>query len=236
MAKNNFKLSDINNLDFNNTGAWPIQAKVGACVLSAILVVVLGWAVVIRDKTTTLEGLVAQEQTLKSDFEAKAGQAAKLEPLKAQLLQMETMLKQMLRQLPSKTEMPDLIVDISQTALATGISTDLFQPGVEAAKDFYAEQPITLEMSGTYHQFGSFVSGVASLPRVVIMTFHDISLTPKPAEQGRPPPPPGTLHLKGTIKTYRYLDDAEVAAREAASNATPQGGSVPAATAPQGGA
>ena len=234
MAKSNFKLSDINNLDFNNTGGWPKEAKAGACVLAAVLVVALGWWLVIRDKTATLEELVAQEATLKSDFEGRAGKAANLEPLKAQLVQMETMLKQMLRQLPSKTEMPDLIVDISQTALATGISTELFQPGAESAKDFYAEQPITLEMSGTYHQFGSFVSGVASLPRVVIMTFHDISLTPKPTVQGEPPPPPGTLHLKGTIKTYRYLDDNEIAERQAAANTTPQGGSVPAPT-PQGG-
>lgn len=236
MAKSNFKLSDINNLDFNNTGGWPKEAKIGACVLAAVVVVVLGWSLVIRDKTMTLEGLVGKEQTLKGDFEKKAGQAANLEPLKAQLVQMETMLKQMLRQLPSKTEMPDLIVDISQTALATGISTDLFQPGTEAAKDFYAEQPITLEMSGTYHQFGSFVSGVASLPRVVIMTFHDISLTPKPAVQGEPPPPPGTLHLKGTIKTYRYLDDTEIAAKEAEANATPQAGTPAATATPQGGA
>lgn len=224
MAKSKFKLSDINNLDFNNTGAWPQEAKVGACVLAALLIVFLGWYLVIRDKQVTLEGLEAEEASLRTDFEGQAAKAANLEPLKLQLEQMEQMLKQMLRQLPSKTEMPDLIVDISQTARATGISNELFQPGAEAAKDFYAEQPITLEMSGTYHQFGRFVSGVASLPRVVIMTFHDISLTPKPAAQGEPPPPPGTLSLKGTIKTYRYLDDAEIAANQAAANATPQGG------------
>src|SRR3546814_2625817 len=92
---------------------------------------------------------------------------------------MEQQLQQMLRQLPSKTEMPDLIVDISQTALATGISNELFQPGPEQPKEFYAEKPIALRMVGTYHQFGGFVSGVASLPRVVIMTMHDISLKPR---------------------------------------------------------
>jgi type IV pilus assembly protein PilO len=226
MAKSKFKLSDINSLDFNNTGAWPQEAKLGACVLAALLIVVLGWYFVIREKQTTLEGLEGTEAKLKTDFEGLAAKAANLEPLKAQLVQMEGMLKQMLRQLPSKTEMPDLIVDISQTARATGINNELFQPGAEAAKDFYAEQPITLEMSGTYHQFGRFVSGVASLPRVVIMTFHDISLTPKPVAQGEPPLPPGTLALKGTIKTYRYLDDAEIAANAAAANETPQGGSA----------
>ena len=228
MAKTAFKLSDINNLDFNNTGGWPKEAKIGAGVLAAVLIVLLGWVLVIRDKTTALEGLEAQEQTLRADFERRAGQAANLEPLTNQLAQMETMLRQMLRQLPSRTEMPDLIVDISQTALATGISTELFQPGPEVVRDFFAEQPISLQMSGTYHQFGRFVSGVASLPRVVIMTFHDISLTPKPTVQGQPPPPLGTLQLRGTIKTYRYLDDAEIAAKQAATAAAATPSNAPA--------
>lgn len=230
MAKSKFNINDINNLDFNNPGGWPKEAKIGAWVLAALLIVLLGWYFVISDKRTTLEGLEAEEGTLRTSFESAAAKAANLEPLKAQLEQMEQMLKQMLRQLPSKTEMPDLIVDISQTARATGINNELFQPGAETIKDFYAEQSITLEMSGTYHQFGRFVSGVASLPRVVIMTFHDISLAPKDAASGQPP---GTLGLKGTIKTYRYLDETELAANAAAANAnaTPQGGAVP----PQGG-
>lgn len=224
MAKKAFKLSDINNLDFNNTGSWPQEAKIGACVLLVILIVLLGWYFVISDKQAELEGLESQEQQLRRTFEQEAAKAANLEPLKAQLAQMETMLRQMLRQLPSKTEMPDLIVDISQTARATGINTELFQPGAEVSKDFYAEQPISLEMNGTYHQFGRFVSGVASLPRVVIMTFHDISLAPKERKQGEPALPPGVLGLKGTIKTYRYLDESEIAAQVEASQAVPQGG------------
>ncbi|HMB44031.1 MAG TPA: type 4a pilus biogenesis protein PilO, partial [Luteimonas sp.] len=129
---------------------------------------------------------------------------------KQQLAQMELMLQQMLRQLPSKNEMPDLIVDISQTALASGITNELFQPGPETNKEFYAEKPISLQMVGSYHQFGAFVSGVASLPRVVIMTMHDISLTPRAGKDN-------TLVLKGTVKTYRYLDDEETAAAEKAA-------------------
>ncbi len=224
MAKSKFKLSDINNLDFNNTGGWPQEAKIGACVIAIAVILFLGWYLVISDKQDSLTGLEAEETTLRGKFEGLAAKAANLEPLKVQLVQMEEMLKVMLRRLPSKTEMPDLIVDISQTARATGINNELFQPGTEVAKDFYAEQPIALEMSGTYHQFGQFVSGVASLPRVVIMTFHDISLTPKEAAAGSPSVPPGTLGLKGTIKTYRYLDEAEVAANAEAENAVPQGG------------
>ncbi|HLU13136.1 MAG TPA: type 4a pilus biogenesis protein PilO, partial [Arenimonas sp.] len=145
------------------------------------------------------------ERTLREEFQNKQGRAANLEPLKQQLAQMEVMLQQMLRQLPSKNEMPDLIVDISQTALAAGISNELFQPGAEVQRDFYAEKPISLRMVGTYHQFGAFVSGVASLPRVVIMTMHDIQL--KPRGQGD-----ATLVLEGTVKTYRYLDADEEAA------------------------
>ena len=236
MAKSKFKLSDINNLDFNNTGGWPAEAKIGACVITVVLIVLLGWWFLIKEKQENLELLEIEESSLRTQFEGLAAKAANLEPLKAQLEQMEQMLKQMLRQLPSKTEMPDLIVDISQTARATGINNELFQPGAEVSKDFYAEQPITLEMNGTYHQFGRFVSGVASLPRVVIMTFHDISLAPKTPAAGEPALPPGTLGLKGTIKTYRYLDDEEIAANAEAAAATPQGGAVPQGGAtPQGG-
>jgi len=132
---------------------------------------------------------------------------------------MEQQLQQMLRQLPSRTEMPALINDISQTALATGISNELFKPGPEAPKEFYAEKPIELKMVGTYHQFGAFVSGVASLPRVVIMTMHDISLR---ARGGDKDPlaaigPNSSLELAGTVKTYRYLDEEEAAAQEKAA-------------------
>src|SRR5690554_4643779 len=134
---------------------------------------------------------------------------------------MEQQLQQMLRQLPSKTEMPDLIVDISQTALATGISNELFQPGPEEPKEFYAEKPIALRMVGSYHQFGAFVSGVASLPRVVIMTMHDISL--KPRGEGTSITANSALELAGTVKTYRYLDEEEMAEQAAQDEAAGEG-------------
>jgi type IV pilus assembly protein PilO len=106
--------------------------------------------------------------------------------------------------------MPELLVDISQTALSSGIENELFQPGAEAVKEFYAERPIALRMVGTYHQFGSFISGVASLPRVVILTMHDVSLRPTRGAAG--PAASGTLVLEGTVKTYRYVDDDETPA------------------------
>jgi type IV pilus assembly protein PilO len=204
---------DLRNLDTKNPGSWPTPVKLVACFFLVALIIGLTWYLKVDSQRTELAGLVAQEQTLRAEFEDKQGRAANLEPLKQQLAQMELMLQQMLRQLPSKNEMPDLIVDVSQTALATGISNELFQPGPETAKEFYAEKPIALRMVGTYHQFGAFVSGVASLPRVVIMTMHNISLTPRAGKEG-------LLVLQGTIRTYRYLDDEEIAAQGA-----PAGGS-----------
>ena len=213
------KKMSIRDLDFNNTGAWPREFKIGFCVLLAVFILGFVWWFWVTDKRDELDRLDAQEASLRAEFETKQGRAANLEPLKQQLAQMEQQLQQMLRQLPSKTEMPDLIVDISQTALATGLQNKLFQPGSETPKEFYAEKPIELKMVGTYHQFGAFVSGVASLPRVVIMTMHDISLR---ARGGDKDPlaaigPNSSLELAGTVKTYRYLDEEEAAAQEKAA-------------------
>ena len=214
---------DLRTLDFKNTGSWPFPVKIAACVLLGLLIIGATWYFYVSDQRTQLDGLKQTEASLKEEFQEKQGRAANLEPLKQQLAQMELMLQQMLRQLPSKNEMPDLIVDISQTALASGITNELFQPGPETNKEFYAEKPISLQMVGSYHQFGAFVSGVASLPRVVIMTMHDISLTPRPGKDN-------TLVLKGTVKTYRYLDDEETAAAEKAAatgKPTPATGGAP---------
>lgn len=217
MSKKKFELSS---LDINNTGVWPYPAKVAACLVVGMVILFLAWWVMISSRQDSLKALEAQEVTLKETLTQKQGQASNLEPLKLQLVQMEQMLKQMLRQLPSKNEMPDLIVDISQTALATGINNELFEPQPESKREFYAEKPINLRMVGSYHQFGAFVSGVASLPRVVIMTMHNISLKP------RSPTDP-SLELKGTVKTYRYLSEDEgepvPAAAPAAAPATGAG-------------
>lgn len=196
----------LRELDLNNVGSWPREYKIGFCVLLGLLIFGLLWWLFVRDKLTELEGLERQEAQKRAQFEEKQGRASNLEPLKQQLAQMEQQLQQMLRQLPSRTEMPELITNISQTALATGIQNDLFRPGPESPKEFYAEQPISLRMKGTYHQFGAFVSGVASLPRVVIMTMHDISLQPRGGGGIRSD---STLELAGTVKTYRYLDEEE---------------------------
>src|SRR5690606_24829738 len=207
----------LKELDFNNIGSWPREYKIGFCVLVGLLLFGVLWYALTRSKGDELKSLERTESELRAEFETKQGRAANLEPLKLQLAQMEQQLQQMLRQLPSRTEMPDLIVDSSQTALATGIQNDLFQPGPETPKEFYAEKPIALRMVGTYHQFGAFVSGVASLPRVVTMTMHDIQLRPRGGD--RDPRagirPNSALELVGTVKTYRYLDEDEAAAQAA---------------------
>jgi type IV pilus assembly protein PilO len=202
--------NDIRNLDRNNVGGWPSSVKIFFTGLLFVAIVFIGWYVSVSGQQDELATLATKEEQLKKDFASKQAKAVNLEALQQQLDEMQDMLRQLLRQLPSKTEMPELLVDISQTALSAGLQTELFQPGNETKKDFYAEKPITLRMSGTYHQFGSFISGVASLPRVVILTLHDVSLTPKsPSKAGGASD--GQLVLQGTVKTYRYLDDDESA-------------------------
>ncbi len=231
------KKMSLKELDFNNAGSWPREWQFGFCIALGLLILFLLWNFLTRPKSAQLESFEAEEVTKRGDFERLQGQAANLEPLKQQLAQMEQQLQQMLRQLPSKTEMPDLIVDISQTALATGITNELFQPGEETALEFYAEKPIELKMVGSYHQFGAFVSGVASLPRVVIMTMHNIELTPRVDANADKKKvvgigPNSTLELKGTVKTYRYRDEEEgesttgAAAPGAPAGATPVPGAA----------
>jgi len=200
--------NDLQNLDRNNVGGWPQSVKIFFTVLLMGFVLLVGWYFFVSDQQDSLKTLAAKEDQLKQEFSTKQAKSVNLEALQQQLDEMQDMLRQLLRQLPSKTEMPELLIDISQTAQSAGLETELFQPGPETPKDFYAEKPITLRMTGTYHQFGAFISGVASLPRVVILTLHDVSLTPKSPSKGDGTSN-GQLVLQGTVKTYRYLDDEE---------------------------
>jgi type IV pilus assembly protein PilO len=213
------KKFNINELDFNDIGNWPQQAKVVFCVLIALVIMAVSWFLLTSGKREELATLERRETELRTEFEKEQGRAVNLEPLKQQLAQMEQVLQQMLRQLPSKTEMPDLIIDVSQTALSSGLVNELFEPEAEQVREFYAEKPIKLRMVGSYHQFGAFVSGVASLPRVVILTMHDINLKPKDPKTGINPASirAGALELSGTVKTYRYLDEAEMEQQEKAA-------------------
>ena len=203
------KFSDFRNLDFQNVGGFPTSVKAVACVLLFAILLAAGWYFKISDQQDELAQKRTQEDSLKKEFHEKQTKVVNLDALRQQLDDMRDMLRQLLRQLPSKTEMPELLVDVSQTALSAGLETQLFQPEAETVKEgFYAEKPIKLRMIGTYHQFGSFISGVAALPRVVILTMHDVALKPtaaaKPGALAN-----GQLTLEGTVKTYRYVEDDE---------------------------
>jgi type IV pilus assembly protein PilO len=209
-------LSDLRNLDRNNVGGWPDWVKYAACGLIFAILLFVGWWWSISGQSDTLAQKQKQEIELKKDFHDKQLKVVNLEKLKTQLDDMREILRQLLRQLPGKTEMPELLDDVSRAALSAGLETQLFEPGPEAIQDgFYAEKPIKLRMLGTYHQFGSFISGVAALPRVVILTMHDVSLKPTqtpPGNSKNGSVPVGQLALEGTVKTYRYVDEDEAAA------------------------
>jgi type IV pilus assembly protein PilO len=158
----------------------------------------------------------AKETELWTTLETKAKKAANLQAYKDQLAEMEKSFGTMLRQLPNKTEVPNLLVDISQSGLAAGLEEKLFQPEGEIRKDFYAELPIRIRLTGGYHEMGAFASGIAALPRIV--TLHDIEIVPASRERGSGGLP-GDLVLNVTAKTYRYLDEAEQAEGAAAAKA-----------------
>lgn len=230
-------LDDLRNLDRNNVGGWPKAVKIFFATIIVAVILFLGWWFYVSAQQDELDTARRKEATLKKEFSDKQAKAVNLEPYRKQLADIEEMLQTMLRQLPSKTEMPDLLNNISDAAIGSGIETQLFQPGAEVMKDFYAEKPIQLKMMGTYHQFGSFISSVAALPRVVILTMHDVSLRPvkpagAPATAAATTTASGQLSLEGTVKTYRYLDDEEQSAVQAAANAN-KPGAKPAAPAPK---
>lgn len=204
-------IDDLRSLDRNNVGGWPQSVKLFFTVLVFAVVLLLGWYVQISGQQDELTAQAQKEEQLRQEFSTKQAKAVNLEALQQQLDEMKDMLRQLLRQLPSRTEMPELLIDISQTALSSGLQVESFVPQPEVPKDFYAEKPIHLKLVGSYHQFGAFISGVASLPRVVILTMHDVSLTPQHASK-EGTTTDGVLVLQGTVKTYRYLDEDEAAA------------------------
>jgi len=189
-------LADLNSLDINSAGNWPAPVKAVAILIVCVGVLGAGYWFDTRHQMEALDTAKQDEVKKKEAFEAKQRTAANLEPLKNQLEEMKLSFGAMLRQLPNQAEIDALLVDISQTGLAAGLEFDLFQPQGEVPEEFYAVKPITLRVSGDYHEFGEFVSGVAALPRIV--TQHDISIKPA-GEKG--------LVMEATAKTYRYIDE-----------------------------
>jgi type IV pilus assembly protein PilO len=195
-------IEQLRTLDPRDVGRWPLAVR--AFFVALIFVVCAGFAwymFVWNDDRPILQKAEADELDLRSQFESKQQRAANLDAYKAQLGEMERSFGAMLRQLPGKTEVPNLLVDISQTGLAAGLQEKLFQPAGEQSKGFYAELPIKIRLVGSYHEFGTFVSGIAALPRIV--TLHDIQITPMSDKAGSY----DNLTMDVTAKTYRYIED-----------------------------
>jgi type IV pilus assembly protein PilO len=193
-------LEDLQSLDFNDIGSWPPLFRALFVVLFFVVAIGAGfYFLVYTEQMPRLERVEQQEQELRSSFEQKQRKAANFDAYRAQLDEIERSFGTMLRQLPGKTEIPNLLVDISQTGLAAGLQEELFQPGAELQKDFYAEKPIKIRLKGSYHEFGKFVSDIAALPRIV--TLHNVEIQPENSDG-----PADELVMNVTAKTYRYLD------------------------------
>jgi len=195
-------VDELNNLDINDIGRWPLVFRVAVIVIVFVAVVGLGiWFTIVKDKMPRLERAQQEELDLKTAFENKQKKAANYDDYKDQLDQIEKSFGTMLRQLPGETEIPSLIVDISQTGLAAGLQERLFEPQAEQPRDFYAEKPIRITLIGSYHEIANFVSGIAELPRIV--TLHNISISPN-ADGSY-----DDLTMDVTAKTYRYIEEAQ---------------------------
>ncbi len=197
-------IEEIRNLDVNDIGRWPLLFRVAFIALAFIAATGVGYYYFVYElKMPVLERAEAQELELRMSFEAKQRKAANFDAYQQQLAEIERSFGTMLRQLPGKTEIPNLLVDISQTGLGAGLDEKLFQPMDEIQKDFYAEKPIKIRLDGSYHEFGDFVSEIAALPRIV--TLHDIQIS---SEAGADIDF-DDLVLDVIAKTYRYMDDEE---------------------------
>ncbi|HJV68545.1 type 4a pilus biogenesis protein PilO [Ideonella sp.] len=190
-------------------GQWPVLPKIVSCIAVAIVVVALGWLAVLSDADSGLQAARDKEPRLKADYRDKLKQAVNLNELKKQKEQVQEYVTQLEKQLPGKAEMDALLSDINQAGIGRGLQFELFRPGQVVVKDYYAELPIAIKVSGRYHDVGSFVADVANLSRIV--TLHNLTIAPPPKDTS------GNLVMEATARTYRYLDAAEVAEVKAAA-------------------
>ncbi len=211
-------VEELRSLDPKEPGRWPLPVRVGAAVaFFVVLAGVLFYTLVWSERKPELEAQQIEERRLRDEFRNKHQKAVNLSVYEQQLKDIERSFGALLRQLPGKTEVPNLLVDISQTGLAAGLEEKLFQPLPIVKKDFYAELPIKIRLTGSYHEFGEFVSGIAALPRIV--TLHDIEVKPEVTTAF------DQLTLEVTARTYRYLDEEELSeAEEAKAKAKTPGG------------
>jgi type IV pilus assembly protein PilO len=194
-------LDELKNLDPENIGEWPAPVKIALVLIVMAAIIFAGWHFDIQNLRVTIENEQRKEVEQIASLESKQRQAANLEALKVQMQEMQQSFGDMLRQLPNKTEVAGLLIDISQTGLAAGLEFELFKPAAEVPTEFYAELPIQITVVGNYHKFGEFISGIAALPRIV--TTHDINIQKRSDTQS------DMLVLQAIAKTYRALDEEE---------------------------
>ena len=208
--------SQFKGLNLNLPGQWPVLPKLVAWLFVAGVVVVIGWFTLLSDAHDQLDAEVAKEPALKDDYRNKLGQAVNLSELRKQKLQVEEYVTQLEKQLPGKAEMDALLSDINQAGLGRGLQFELFRPGQSVVKDYYAELPIALRVSGRYHDVGAFAADVSNLSRIV--TLHNISIEGNRGGGG------DVLVMEATARTYRYLDSTELDSIRKANAAKKPGG------------
>lgn len=202
---------DLNSLDLKTIADWPLPTKVVALAILFVVIVAAGWWFDWSGNLESLEQTRQKETELRGVFTTKKNQAINLDAYKKQLQDIEQAFGALLKQLPNKQEMDALITDVNQAGLGRGLQFDLFKPEAETVSEFYAETPIAVKVTGSYHDIAAFVSDVAKLSRIV--TLQDISMVP-----GKD----GDMNMDATVKTYRYLDDEEMMSRKKANQEQPK--------------
>lgn len=191
---------DFRNLNPNDPGAWPMAPKIVLLLVLFIAILAGGWWFLWNDQLTELESKQLEEEKLKQEYLNKKKQAVNLDLYTQQLAEIDRSFGALLKQLPNKSEIEALLIEVNQAGLGRGLQFDLFKPGQEQIRDFYAESPVTVKINGSYHDFGAFAADIAKLPRIV--TLNNISIASSSS---------GQLTLDALVKTFRYLDEEEVA-------------------------
>lgn len=204
-------LDDLNNLDLKTLADWPLATKLAALAVLCVAIVAAGWWFDWRGNMEALDATRQKETELRAVFATKKNQAINLEAYKKQLVDIEQAFGALLKQLPNKQEMDALITDVNQAGLGRGLQFDLFRPSAETVSEFYAETPISVRVTGGYHDIAAFVSDVSKLSRIV--TLHDIKMSPAKD---------GVMNMDAVVRTYRYLDDEELISRKQKAKEQPK--------------
>ena len=212
--------SQFRNLNRSEPGQWPPLPKIATWLVACLAVVVAGWFAVLSASTDALDALRLKEPDLKNVYKDRLGQAVNLSEYRKQKLQVQEYVTQLEKQLPGKAEMDALLSDINQAGLGRGLQFELFRPGQIEVKDYYAELPIAIRVTGRFHDFGSFAADVANLSRIV--TLQNLTIVPVARDNS------GNLSMDATARTYRYLDASEIAAQKKPAAPVKGGAAVPA--------